>query len=122
MAHDFRDTQLGFTCNLQVAGDGVLRCLPPEVIDDDELAYSDPACTQPVSYREAPGDDCHPARKYVYNPDASIAYLVGATVRAPEYGFVDNHVCRQSNVDNPSHAILTAIPLSTFAAITERTE
>lgn len=124
------DTALGIPCSWQYAADGMLRCLPTnvvEMVDQIGITYLDSSCGQPT-YGVAAAQCAPTADQFVMQgaptcPGGQNVYSIGGAVAVPPslYYFDATQKCLSANglEGSTSFYSLTELPPTNFVAGTE---
>jgi hypothetical protein len=110
----WHDTLLGVDCFFNVALDGVLRCLPADMVGIEGYFYADASCTTPL----VEGDACSPAPMYAAPAQGCTGsyYRVGALHTAAPYVKQSTGCHATTLPSDPVYDLGAAVPASTFAA------
>jgi hypothetical protein len=122
----WRDTQLDLDCNFQLAGDGVMRCLPTTELFDNGVGYfGDAACSIPVAIRSS----CFgPEPKHILRyPSPTCPITTGYRVHAAGAKYTTTYArsganCVATGLSFTAYAIGAEVAPSTFQSATSSVE
>jgi hypothetical protein len=112
------DQQLQLACSPGIAGDGLLRCLPPSVLAAP--SYADAACTVPLV--EQAEHQCAPTYAHRESsgscPTGNRLFKVGLSYAGPSYLLVSG-TCQASSATRHFFQLADEVPPETFAELKE---